>query len=177
MEIGACQPNQEETAAPKQRGRTILLGFLGFLLALGVLLLWAYHGISPVVYGEYGEDVPSVTAFCQKDDAFLLADESCTALGRHMVQVITRFRVVPCWLIVQDTVAPTAVPVTVDFPSGYEPTPDQFISDLKDADRVGVSFAQDYDFSPAGEQTVVIQLEDGSGNVNEVHPSPPWTSF
>ena len=168
MEIGACQPNQEETAAPKQRGRTILLGFLGFLLALGVLLLWAYHGISPVVYGEYGEDVPSVTAFCQKDDAFLLADESCTALGRHMVQVITRFRVVPCWLIVQDTVAPTAVPVTVDFPSGYEPTPDQFISDLKDADRVGVSFAQDYDFSPAGEQTVVIQLEDGSGNVNEV---------
>ena len=135
MEIGACQPNQEETAAPKQRGRTILLGFLGFLLALGVLLLWAYHGISPVVYGEYGEDVPSVTAFCQKDDAFLLADESCTALGRHMVQVITRFRVVPCWLIVQDTVAPTAVPVTVDFPSGYEPTPDQFISDLKDADR------------------------------------------
>ena len=168
MEIGACQPNQEETAAPKQRGRTILLGFLGFLLALGVLLLWAYHGISPVVYGEYGEDVPSVTAFCQKDDAFLLTDESCTALGRHMVQVITRFRVVPCWLIVQDTVAPTAVPVTVDFPSGYEPTPDQFISDLKDADRVGVSFAQDYDFSPAGEQTVVIQLEDGSGNVNEV---------
>ena len=168
MEIGACQPNQEETAAPKQRGRTILLGFLGFLLALGVLLLWAYHGISPVVYGEYGEDVPSVTAFCQKDDAFLLADESCTALGRHMVQVITRFRVVPCWLIVRDTVAPTAVPVTVDFPSGYEPTPDQFISDLKDADRVGVSFAQDYDFSPAGEQTVVIQLEDGSGNVNEV---------
>ena len=168
MEIGACQPNQEETAAPKQRGRTILLGFLGFLLALGVLLLWAYHGISPVVYGEYGEDVPSVTAFCQKDDAFLLADESCTALGRHMVQVITRFRVVPCWLIVQDTVAPTAVPVTVDFPSGYEPTPDQFISDLKDADRVGVSFAQGYDFSPAGEQTVVIQLEDGSGNVNEV---------
>ena len=168
MEIGACQPNQEETAAPKQRGRTILLGFLGFLLALGVLLLWAYHGISPVVYGEYGEDVPLVTAFCQKDDAFLLADESCTALGRHMVQVITRFRVVPCWLIVQDTVAPTAVPVTVDFPSGYEPTPDQFISDLKDADRVGVSFAQDYDFSPAGEQAVVIQLEDGSGNVNEV---------
>ena len=168
MEIGACQPNQEETAAPKQRGRTILLGFLGFLLALGVLLLWAYHGISPVVYGEYGEDVPLVTAFCQKDDAFLLADESCTALGRHMVQVITRFRVVPCWLIVQDTVAPTAVPVTVDFPSGSEPTPDQFISDLKDADRVGVSFAQDYDFSPAGEQAVVIQLEDGSGNVNEV---------
>jgi hypothetical protein len=80
MEIGACQPNQEETAAPKQRGRTILLGFLGFLLALGVLLLRAYHGISPVVYGEYGEDVPSVTAFCQKDDAFLLADESWQVL-------------------------------------------------------------------------------------------------
>lgn len=168
MEIGARQLNQEEMAAPKQRGRTILLCLLGFLLALGVLLLWTYHGITPVVYGEYGEDVPPVTAFCQKEDAFLLADESCTALGRHAVQVITRFRVVPCWLIVRDTVAPTAVPVTVDFPSGYEPTPDQFISALKDADRVGVSFAQDYDFSPAGEQAVVIRLEDGSGNVNEV---------
>ena len=168
MEIGARQPNQEETAAPKQRGRTILLGFLGFLLALGVLLLWAYHGVSPFVQAEYGEGVPPVTAFCQAEDAFLLTDESCTALGRHMVQVITRFRVVPCWLTVQDTVAPVAAPVTMTFPSGYVPTPDQFISDLKDADRVGVSFVQEYDFSPAGEQAVVIRLEDGSGNVNEV---------
>ena len=155
-------------AAPKQRGRTILLCLLGILLALGVLTLWAYHGISPVVYSEYGEDVPPVTAFCQKEDAFLLADESCTALGRHTVQVITPLRVVPCLLIVRDTVAPAASPVTLDFPSGYEPTPDRFVTDLKDADRVGVSFVQEYDFSPAGKQTVVIRLEDGSGNVSEV---------
>ena len=155
-------------AAPKQRGRTILLCLLGILLALGVLTLWAYHGISPVVYGEYGEGVPPVTAFSRSEDAFLLADESCTALGRHTVQVITPLRVVPCLLIVRDTVAPTAVPVTVDFPSGYEPTPDRFVTDLKDADRVGVSFVQEYDFSPAGKQTVVIRLEDGSGNVSEV---------
>ncbi len=168
MEIGARQPNREESAAPKQRGRTILLCLLGFLLALGVLTLWVYHGVSPVVYGEYGDGVPSVTAFCREEDAFLLADESSASLGRHTVQVITRLRVVPCLLIVRDTVAPAASPVTVDFPSGYVPTPDRFITDLKDADRVGVSFARNYDFSPAGEQAIVIRLEDGSGNVSEV---------
>lgn len=167
MEKGACQPNTEK-AAPKHRGRTILLGLLGFLLALGVLLLWVYHGVTPLVYGEYGEGVPDAAVFCRDDDVFLLADESSAQLGRHVVQVITRFRVVPCLLIVRDTVAPVATPVTVDFPSGYLPTPDEFITDLKDADRVGVSFAQEYDFSPAGEQPVVIRLEDVSGNVSEV---------
>ena len=168
METDVRQPNTEEEAAPKHRGRAVLLGLLGFLLALGVLLLWAYHGISPVVQAEYGQGVPDAAAFCREEGAVLVADEDSAALGRHTVMVVTRFRVVPCLLIVRDTVAPAAAPVTVAFPSGYEPTPDQFITDLKDADRVGVSFAQAYDFSPAGEQPVVIRLEDGSGNVSEV---------
>ena len=89
-------------------------------------------------------------------------------MGRHVVKVITKYRVVPCLLIVEDTTAPAADPVTVEFPSGYVPTPDEFITNLRDADRVGVSFAQTYDFSAAGEQPVVIHLEDGTGNQSEV---------
>ena len=63
METDVRQPNTEEAAAPKHRGRAVLLGLLGFLLALGVLLLWAYHGISPVVQAEYGQGVPDAAAF------------------------------------------------------------------------------------------------------------------
>ena len=168
MEVDAIQPNETKTAVPARRGRTVLLYLLGFLLALGILLLWIYHGFSPVVYEEYGESVPPVNAFCQDEDAVCLADESCTALGRHVVLVITRFRVVPCLLIVRDTVAPTAEPVRAEFPSGHVPTPVEFIRALQDADRVGVSFAEEYDFSPAGEQEVRILLEDATGNTSEV---------
>ena len=166
--MDARQSNREEVAAPRNRGRTVLLCLLALLLVLGVFLLWMYHGISPVVHGEYGEGVPPAAAFCRTEGALRLCDESDTTLGRHVVQVVTRFRVVPCLLIVEDTTAPVADPVTLEFPSGYEPTPDQFIADLKDADRVAVSFFEEYDFSPAGTQAVVIHLEDGSGNQSEV---------
>ena len=168
METVEQRANEEQITAPKGRGRTFLLGLLGLLLALGVFLLWVYHGFSPVVYGEYGAGVPSATAFCDAPDAFCLADESCTSIGRHIVEVITRYRVVPCLLIVRDTTAPAAVPVTVEFASGYTPTPDEFITDLEDADQVGVSFAEAYDFSDTGTYTVRILLEDGSGNTSEV---------
>lgn len=167
MEIVEEQGNGKKAASGK-KGRAVLLGFLGFLLALGVLVLWVYHGFTPVVHGEYGQGVPAASAFCDAEDAFVWADESCTDLGRHLVKVITRFRVVPCLLIVEDTTAPAAQPVRVEFASGHVPTPDEFITDLRDADRVAVSFAENYDFSPAGEQPVTILLEDGSGNRSEV---------
>ncbi len=162
------QRNLVKSPVPRRRGRTVFLGLLGFLLALAVFFLWMYHGVAPVLYGEYGEGVPPAAAFCPAEGAAYLADESCRTLGRHVVYVITRYRVVPCLLIVRDTTAPTAVPVTASFASGYVPTPDAFITDLRDADRVGVSFAEAYDFSPVGEQPVRILLEDGSGNRSEV---------
>ena len=166
--MDARQSNKEEAAAPRNRGRTVLLYLLALLLVLGVFLLWMYHDVSPVVHGEYGDGVPPAAAFCRTEGAMRLFDESDTTIGRHVVQVVTRFRVVPCLFIVEDTTAPAADSVTLEFPSGYEPTPDQFIANLKDADRVAVSFFEEYDFSPAGTQVVVIHLEDGSGNQNEV---------
>ena len=168
METVDIQPNVTEEVAPKKRGLTVLLRLLGVLLALGLLVLWAYHGFIPVVYGEYGEGVPPASAFCSAEGAFVWADEDATSLGRHLVKVVTRYRVVPCLLIVEDTTAPTAEPVTAEFPSGHEPTPVEFIQALRDADRVAVSFAEEYDFSPAGEQQVRILLEDATGNQSEV---------
>ena len=169
METVEKQPITEETAAPRKKGRSVLLAFLGFLLALGALALWVYHGVTPVVYGEYGLGVPTASAFCDAEDAVVVADEDAGTVGRHVVKVIAGVRVVPCLLIVEDTTAPAAEPVTLEFPSGYEPGPDEFIRDLRDADRVAVSFAGTYDFSPAGEQPVTIHLEDGAGNQSEVH--------
>ena len=168
METDAIQQNVTKRDVPRKRGLTVFLCLLGVLLSLGLLLLWVYHGFVPVVHGEYGQGVPPASAFCDADDAFVWADEGCTSLGQHLVKVITRYRVVPCLLIVEDTTAPTAVPVRVEFASGHVPTPDEFIAELKDADQVGVSFAEAYDFSPAGEQTVRILLEDASGNRSEV---------
>ena len=168
METVEKHPNRKETAAPRRRGQAVLLGFLGFLLALGVLVLWVYHDITPVIHGEYGEGIPPASAFCRAEDAFVWADEEATTIGRHVVKVITGYRVVPCLLYVADTTAPAAEPVTVEFPSGHVPTPDEFITNLQDADRVGLSFAEEYDFSAAGEHPVVIRMEDASGNQSEV---------
>lgn len=165
MDTVEKQGNEKKAAS---WGRSVLLGFLGFLLALGVLVLWVYHGVTPVVHGEYGAGVPAASAFCDVEDAFVAADEDARTIGQHVVKVIAGVRVVPCLLIVEDTTAPAADPVTLEFPSGYEPTPDQFITNLRDADRVAVSFVGTYDFSPAGEQDVIIHLEDGTGNQSDV---------
>ena len=67
--------NMTGITVSRRRGRTIFLCLLGFLLALGVFLLWVYHGFSPVVYGEYGEGIPAGSAFCTSTEAFCLADE------------------------------------------------------------------------------------------------------
>ena len=117
METVEQQQNGKKAAPSKGKGRSVLLGLLGFLLALGALLLWVYHDFTPVVHGEYGEGVPPASAFCRAEDAFVLADEEAAAIGRHMVKVIAGLRVVPCVLIVEDTTAPTADPVTAEFPS------------------------------------------------------------
>ena len=53
METVEKQPITEETAAPRKKGRSVLLAFLGFLLALGALALWVYHGVTPVVYALF----------------------------------------------------------------------------------------------------------------------------
>ena len=162
------QPNDNQRRAPAPPGRTILLYLLALLLALGAFLLWMYHGISPVIHGEYGMDFPPADSFCSAPDAAYYPDEACRAIGAHVVNVQTRFRVVPCLLIVKDTTAPTAVPVALEFPSGYVPAPQEFITDLQDADLVGVSFAQAYDFSDTGIHQVAILLEDMSGNQRQI---------
>ena len=168
METVEQQPNGKKTAASKGKELSVLLGLLGFLLALGLLLLWVYHDITPVIHGEYGEGIPPASAFCRAEDTIIWADEEATTIGRHIVKVIAGLRVVPCMLIVEDTTAPAAEPVTAEFPSGHVPTPDEFITNLQDADRVGLSFAEEYDFSAAGEHPVVIRMEDASGNQSEV---------
>lgn len=168
MEVCAPQPNEAKKTAPRRKGRIILLCLLGLLLALGAFLARLYRGVSPIVRWEYGEGLPPATAFCQEADAEYLDLEDQPDLGTYLIDLQTGGRTVPCLLIVEDTIAPTAYPVALDFPAGYEPTPDEFITDLWDADRVAVSFTQAYDFSAAGEHKIVILLEDGSGNRSKV---------
>ena len=171
MEVGARQPNEAKKTAPRRRGRIILLCLLGLLLALGAYLARLYHGVSPIVRWEYGEGLPPATAFCREGDAEYRFAEDRPDLGTYLIDLQTGGRTVPCLLIVEDTVAPTAYPVAMAFPAGYEPTPDEFITDLWDADRVAVSFTEEYDFSVAGEHQIILLLEDSSGNRSKVRAS------
>ena len=120
METDARQPNPNKKAASGKRGRTVLLCLLGFLLALGTFLAWLYRGVSPVIRWEYGEGMPPTAAFCEAEDAEYLISEDRPDLGAHVIRLLTAGRTVPCLLIVEDTVAPTAYPVDLDFPAGYE---------------------------------------------------------
>ena len=165
MRSTGLQSNPRKAAAPKGKLWRV---WLPLLLALGALLLWLYRDVRPLVRWEYGADQPPASAFCRTEGATYRREEAQRELGTHGVILQIGGRSVPCLLIVQDTVAPAADTVDLSFPSGYEPGPDQFITDLRDADRVGVRFAEEYDFSPAGEQTVRILLEDSSGNQSEV---------
>lgn len=67
-------------------------------------------------------------------------------------------------IIVQDTTAPTAVAVPVEWFAGYPLEPKDFVSEVEDASKVEVSFVNEPDFNLIGTQNIELLLKDAGGN-------------
>ena len=147
----------------KKRKLRAILWIAGGLLALLAAVLIHYRGVHPVVRIEYGEPAPQADAFTARE-ATLECPEQRPSLGRHLLNL--RIGGVPTSVLlhVRDTVAPTATPVDCEVALGSSPGPDAFVTDLKDADVVELTFVSTPDFSVESEQTVEIRLKDRSNN-------------
>ena len=155
-------------------GRVLRLLLGGCILLLGgaiaSLALWftiAYFGLRPIATAEYGEGLPDPSAFGSRAAGY--ADPSFRPeKGWNRVQLLLADgseRTV--FLRVADTIAPHANGVERTISTMETLSPTDLIRDLSDADKVGVSFVEQPPFGTVGDWSVVIHLEDLSGNSSE----------
>ena len=144
---------------------TFLIAAVGFaLIYLGV----TWFGLRPLVRAELGDPVPEAGTFGSAAEAYLDQPDMHTA-GIHRVRLqLTGGRERTAWLWITDTKAPEAIAVerTISTKTILQPT--DLIDQLRDADRVRVSFSEQPPFGTAGDYRIVIYLEDGSGNRSTV---------
>ena len=144
---------------------TFLIAAAGFgLIYLGV----AWFGLKPLLSAELGDPLPEAGAFGSRAEAYLEQPDTDTT-GIHTVRLqLTGGRERTAWLWVRDTKAPeaTAVERTISTKTVLQPT--DLIDDLRDADRVRVSFSEMPPFGTAGDYRILIYLEDVSGNRSTV---------
>ena len=163
----------EDSQAPKvHKVHWFFLLLEGIILLIGLpagALFLLYRDVRPVTVWELTGSCPPASALLRSGGeagyAFDTGRIDWTHPGDAVVLVdaglVPRIAVVR----IQDTTAPAATGVSRVLGVDEEPGPDYFITDLKDRQLVGVSYEQAPAFHRAGEYTVIVRLEDLSGNV------------
>ncbi len=169
----------EETQQKQpHRGRWLWLLLLGLVLLVGVPVgayYWLYRQVRPLTVWEMTGSCPPASAL-MKDGGegrwcFDTNKIDWKKPGEAVVLVAGKDGPRIAMVRQADTTAPAAIGVPQVLGLDEELTPDRFISDLADAQLVGVSFETAPQFHAAGEWPVVIRLEDLSGNVGFVETS------
>ena len=88
--------------------------------------------------------------------------------GGHSVTLTRKGKMLTLGVTVRDTTAPTATGLTLSCCTGYSHEPEEFISQLTDANPVTVEFAEAPDWNDNGEKALEIVLTDSSGNVSRI---------
>lgn len=170
METEQQELNKERTGGlfKKICGALILLIAAAVSFAL-LFLAFLYFGIKPVVIWEYGEGIPEISAFAPNRPAsYVTTLPNKPEKGMNALTIETEGWEKPVWLLVKDTKAPEAKPVSCMISTKVVLSPDQLISGLKDADRVKLMFETEPPFGQVGDHEITIVMEDVSGNTSSV---------
>ena len=166
---------EEKEQRQPHRNRWLWLLLEGLLLLVGVpvgAFFLLYREVRPVTVWELSGSCPPASALIQNGAegtyAFDTGKINWTKTGDALVLVAASHGPRIALVRVQDTTAPTARPVSRVLGLDEELGPDGFITDLQDAQLVGVSFEEPPRFHEAGTWPVVVRLEDLSGNVSLV---------
>ncbi len=148
----------------KRKGRAWIWIAAAFLVLLAAVLIH-YRGVRPIVTVEYG-------AFVRAEDftareASLETEGERPTLGWHVLDLHLGAPT-PVLLHVRDSIAPTAEPFGREVAVGKAYGPDAFVRNIKDADVVRLTFAQQPDFSVENETDAEILLSDSSNNQSRV---------
>lgn len=160
--------SKKRRAEHRKRMRKGLVCFLiPALLAAGA---WLYvDGLAyKAVHVEAGTKVSASDFMKNSDDKAVFMEDSrdfdVTVPGEYFVKVKSGLFTHKCRLIVEDTVAPAAEAVTVRRSPGQAFGAEAFVSNIRDATAVTVSYVTEPDFSSIGSQTVRVILTDRGGN-------------
>lgn len=136
-----------------------------FLLLFGIRTLT----VLPVRTMELGGAIPSASDYFRGEEAEFASEQALpTTLGLHRISVVKDATPYTVFLWVRDTVAPSADPVERTVSTRMQPTPDQFLCNLRDESLVKITYRTKPDFSAVGDYTAVIRIEDQGKNSVDV---------
>ncbi len=148
------------------RKRIALLWVCGVFAVAVIAIMIHYRGVRPIVRYELGEKYDAKD-FTQRSAVFDPVPEKLPT-GWHFRNLRIGGVTTPVLIRVVDTTAPTAEPNPQTVPLGTHPQPDAFVSKIKDADIVRVSYETVPDFDTEWKDTIRIVLTDKTGNQNTV---------
>jgi hypothetical protein len=86
----------------------------------------------------------------------------------HNILINVDGKEIPCSIIVEDTIAPTALAQEQELWIGETSEALSFVKEIQDFSDVTASFKNSPDFTKLGEQDITILLQDASGNLTEI---------
>lgn len=165
----------------KRRRRSKITMFLVTLLCIVAIILgglFTYQYFMPKVKksitleaGTNLADARELILNHIKDASFVVTDLSALDLntpGAYPIQVQTGRKTYTVTINIVDTTPPAATTVDITSPVGDEIKAEAFLSDIKDATDVTVTYATSPDFSTPGNQVVSLLLTDTSNNKTEL---------
>ena len=158
---------EQKRQTKRNKARRAILWIAGAVFVLLAAVLIHYRGVRPIVTIEYGSKAEA-SDFTARE-ASLETDGPKPALGWHVMRLYLGKFLTPVVLHVRDTVAPTAEPVDREVAVGGSYGPDAFVKNIKDADVVQLTFAEQPDFTCENAATVEIRLRDSSNNKSAVN--------
>lgn len=161
-----------ETERTHAAGRILQISWISLSVLFLFCVFWLavhYAGMRPFATNEYGEDLPDASVFMPGHVCvYAEIPDDVTEKGMHTLTLQTDKGMRTVWIRVKDTVAPAAEGVRKTISTLQTLRPDELIRNLKDNDRVKVSFLETPPFGTAGDYQPVILLEDMSGNRSSI---------
>ena len=155
---GGAAVEEQERQTHRTRWPWLLLIGLLLLVAVPLGAFWLlYREVRPLTVWELTGECPPASALMRDGGE----GRWCFDTGKIDWPRIAMVRQV-------DTTPPEARALAPVLGLDEEPGPETFITDLRDAQLVGVSFEEPPRFHEAGTWPVVVRLEDLSGNVSLV---------
>ena len=125
-------------------------------LAYKVCRVEAGVSVSP---SDFLKEADENAFFTQNSQPFDIAEP-----GEYIIEVKSGMFTHKCTLIIADTIAPAAEPVSVMLEMGESCEAESFVTEVTDATQVEVSYVEMPDFTKAGSQSVSVALTDKGNN-------------
>ncbi len=169
------EQEQAESSPVSGRWRRILIAgavIAAALVLLSVFFLYENSLVYRECYAEAGVEVAAADFLknSEKPAYFAEGGDAVDVFvpGEYHVKIQTGYFSHNSTLHIMDTIAPEGEGVKVNLELGQECAADEFVTAIKDATKVTVSYVKEPDFELPGHQEVEILLTDLGGNTTMV---------